>query len=405
MRGAVTGGVVATVRPSTARSKSPPTRASTSPPTARPGGDAPVPLRSDVTRSARWLGDAALGAVNAAVGDYLRRARQRARARHDAPRGRPLPRATSRSPTRSRREAARGRLRPRARHHRVVVVRRRGGALGRRRGEPRHPPRARASTSPPSPPLGNTGRHVSGERPRPRRPPRSPRRPLPAPSSRSSSSGTRWAASCPLGLPLRARCKPPLDGPRPPRLLPRLAAPRSTLRSSGVAAAVLRASTPRARGSRARARRPERPASGPPLPASRRRGVAGPRPGRALRRRLGGFRCSRASTGTSSPPSPATRAHPVGRFVGDLLVRVESASGPASRAAPAARHLGAVLHHELQNHPPCTISSPRLPAYARRGPDHASTPSPVARRRRRCRGVAPATPRRGGGLNRARRLH
>lgn len=45
-------------------------------------------------------------------------------------------------------------------------------------------------------------------------------------------------------------------------------------------------------------------------------------------------------------------AHPVGRLVGDLLVRVESASGPRlERELPTARHLGAVLHHELQNHP------------------------------------------------------
>ncbi len=33
--------------------------------------EAPVPLRSDATGSAPWLGDAALAVVNAAVGDYL----------------------------------------------------------------------------------------------------------------------------------------------------------------------------------------------------------------------------------------------------------------------------------------------------------------------------------------------
>jgi hypothetical protein len=45
--------------------------------------------------------------------------------------------------------------------------------------------------------------------------------------------------------------------------------------------------------------------------------------------------------------------HPLGRLVGDLLVRVESASGPQvdAREVAAAHHLGDVLHHELQNHP------------------------------------------------------
>lgn len=46
--------------------------------------------------------------------------------------------------------------------------------------------------------------------------------------------------------------------------------------------------------------------------------------------------------------------HPLGRLVGDLLVRVESASGPRSTHDAftiEATHHGGVLHHELQNHP------------------------------------------------------
>ncbi|MBX3273749.1 MAG: alpha/beta hydrolase [Sandaracinaceae bacterium] len=48
-------------------------------------------------------------------------------------------------------------------------------------------------------------------------------------------------------------------------------------------------------------------------------------------------------------------AHPLGRLAGDLLVRVPSASGPALRAQHSfpidTVHRGGVLHHQLQNHP------------------------------------------------------
>jgi triacylglycerol lipase len=46
--------------------------------------------------------------------------------------------------------------------------------------------------------------------------------------------------------------------------------------------------------------------------------------------------------------------HPLGRVLGDLLVRVPSASGPAvplGRFTIETHRFGAVLHHELQNHP------------------------------------------------------
>lgn len=46
--------------------------------------------------------------------------------------------------------------------------------------------------------------------------------------------------------------------------------------------------------------------------------------------------------------------HPVGKIIGDLLVRVSSASGPkmSERAFPIdTRHYGGVMHHHLQNHP------------------------------------------------------
>jgi pimeloyl-ACP methyl ester carboxylesterase len=52
--------------------------------------------------------------------------------------------------------------------------------------------------------------------------------------------------------------------------------------------------------------------------------------------------------------------HPLGRLVGDVLVRVGSASGPlesSSRAEPARAFrietecFGGVVHHQLQNHP------------------------------------------------------
>lgn len=46
--------------------------------------------------------------------------------------------------------------------------------------------------------------------------------------------------------------------------------------------------------------------------------------------------------------------HPVGRLVGDLLVRVPSASGPKVTRGSfpiETRHFGAVMHHQLQSHP------------------------------------------------------
>jgi pimeloyl-ACP methyl ester carboxylesterase len=46
--------------------------------------------------------------------------------------------------------------------------------------------------------------------------------------------------------------------------------------------------------------------------------------------------------------------HPLGQLVGDILVRVPSASGPVMRGGDFAirtRSYGGVLHHELQNHP------------------------------------------------------
>ncbi|MFK7999217.1 MAG: lipase family alpha/beta hydrolase [Polyangiales bacterium] len=46
--------------------------------------------------------------------------------------------------------------------------------------------------------------------------------------------------------------------------------------------------------------------------------------------------------------------HPVGKIIGDLLVRVSSAAGPrmSERAFPIdTRHYGGVMHHHLQNHP------------------------------------------------------
>ncbi len=48
------------------------------------------------------------------------------------------------------------------------------------------------------------------------------------------------------------------------------------------------------------------------------------------------------------------REHPLGRLVGDLLVRTTSAEGPhlRTRSFPiATSHYGGVLHHQLQNHP------------------------------------------------------
>ncbi|MFT5354697.1 MAG: pimeloyl-ACP methyl ester carboxylesterase [Polyangiales bacterium] len=47
-------------------------------------------------------------------------------------------------------------------------------------------------------------------------------------------------------------------------------------------------------------------------------------------------------------------AHPLGQIIGDLLVRVSSASGPkmSEHAFPIdTRHYGGVMHHHLQNHP------------------------------------------------------
>jgi hypothetical protein len=46
--------------------------------------------------------------------------------------------------------------------------------------------------------------------------------------------------------------------------------------------------------------------------------------------------------------------HPLGRLVGDLLVRVPSADGPVVSEGTfriETRTFGGVLHHELQNHP------------------------------------------------------
>jgi pimeloyl-ACP methyl ester carboxylesterase len=47
-------------------------------------------------------------------------------------------------------------------------------------------------------------------------------------------------------------------------------------------------------------------------------------------------------------------AHPMGQLIGDLLVRVGSASGPVLTRGSfpiETRHFGAVMHHQLQNHP------------------------------------------------------
>lgn len=47
-------------------------------------------------------------------------------------------------------------------------------------------------------------------------------------------------------------------------------------------------------------------------------------------------------------------AHPLGQIIGDLLVRVSSASGPrmSEHAFPIdTKHYGGVMHHHLQNHP------------------------------------------------------
>ena len=47
-------------------------------------------------------------------------------------------------------------------------------------------------------------------------------------------------------------------------------------------------------------------------------------------------------------------AHPMGRLIGDLLVRVASASGPVLTRGTFpinTSHFGAVMHHQLQNHP------------------------------------------------------
>lgn len=44
--------------------------------------------------------------------------------------------------------------------------------------------------------------------------------------------------------------------------------------------------------------------------------------------------------------------HPLGRWIGDLLVRGESAGEPRIGRFPIdTRHYGGVLHHQLQNHP------------------------------------------------------
>jgi pimeloyl-ACP methyl ester carboxylesterase len=58
--------------------------------------------------------------------------------------------------------------------------------------------------------------------------------------------------------------------------------------------------------------------------------------------------CFVSATVTTDP------RHPVGTILGDLLVRHPSAQGAALRErtfAIRARHVGGVLHHELQNHP------------------------------------------------------
>lgn len=47
-------------------------------------------------------------------------------------------------------------------------------------------------------------------------------------------------------------------------------------------------------------------------------------------------------------------AHPVGQIVGDLLVRTASSSGPSTGTQPPVietHHVGGVLHHQLQTHP------------------------------------------------------
>lgn len=50
----------------------------------------------------------------------------------------------------------------------------------------------------------------------------------------------------------------------------------------------------------------------------------------------------------------ADPGHPLGHLIGDLLVRLPSSSGPLTRAGTFAietQHFGGVMHHQLQNHP------------------------------------------------------
>ncbi|MFO0608923.1 MAG: alpha/beta fold hydrolase [Polyangiales bacterium] len=358
VRGAVTGGVVATVK-AVNRAVEVATDAGLDLAADRtpPGGDAPVPLRSDVTRSARWLGDAALGAVNAAVGDYLDargnglalgmtlRAGDRYLAGDLAGLADALPDA-----------------KPRA----VVFVH----GLGTTEwswfvGAEAHWGDAAES-------LGtrlareldvtalylryNTGRHVSenGRDLAALLEALADRYPAPLVEIvlvghsmgglvlRSACHYGRAANHRWTGLVRRAFC---LGSPHRGAPLEKL---------GHVAAAVLQ-------------------------------GFDAPGawiPGRVLDGRSAGIKDLRYGytvdeewqgrdpgalfeDGSLEVPllegvdwhfvaATVTRdaAHPVGRLVGDLLVRVESASGPrVARELPAARHLGAVLHHELQNHP------------------------------------------------------
>jgi hypothetical protein len=61
-----------------------------------------------------------------------------------------------------------------------------------------------------------------------------------------------------------------------------------------------------------------------------------------------------ASGNHALPTMTPDPEHPLGQLMGDLLVRVPSASGPAMRDASFkidTSHYGGVMHHELQNHP------------------------------------------------------
>ena len=176
-------------------------------------------------------------------------------------------------------------------------------------------------------------------------------------STRSRSSGTRWAASSRAAPATWADGGRRVGRARPPRRLAGLAALRRAAR--GGRSTSRRSAWHAAPGDAPGRQLPAPAQRGHPRPAPRlagRRGLARSRPRGAARGRLpggpaAGGRDALLRLGDDHPQPD----HPVGRLIGDLLVLTPSASGRSRTRrvfrAEHGAHVGGATHFALLNHP------------------------------------------------------